>query len=80
MHLLNQSETSISKHNHRPLQHQCALKEKFEEGKLTSLPSEITEKKTLDARPDAFYCTRLVPELHVELAGGLMRFTGLKIG
>ena len=78
IHLFHRSETS-SQQNHHLFQHQCALKENFEEGEFTSSPSEITENKLLDARPDAFYGTRLMPEFQVELASGLIRFSRLKI-
>jgi hypothetical protein len=36
------------------------------------------ETQQLDARADAFYGTKLIPQLEVELAQGLISFSRLK--
>jgi hypothetical protein len=78
MHILHRSEPCIGQHYHHMLQHQRTLKEKLEKSKLTPIPSEIMENQQVDARADAFYGTRLIPELEVVLARGLTSFSRLK--
>ena len=78
VHILHGSEPCIGQHYHHMLQHQRTLKEKLEKSKLTPIPSEIMENQQLDARADAFYGTRLIPELEVVLARGLTSFSRLE--